>query len=37
VEMSVEELKAAVLRELEGRPRRPHYLPMLLSRRPAFR
>ena len=37
VEMSVEELKARVLKELEGRPRRPHYLPMLLSKRPVFR
>ena len=37
VSMTVEELKRTVLSELEGKPRRPHYLPMLLSKRPVFR
>jgi len=37
ISMSVEELKRTVLAELEGKPRRPHYLPMLLSKRPIFR
>ena len=37
VSMSVDELKRTVLAELEGKPRRPHYLPMLLSKRPIFR
>ncbi|RLI11126.1 hypothetical protein DRO33_04610, partial [Candidatus Bathyarchaeota archaeon] len=37
VSMTVEELRRTVLRELEGKPRRPHYLPMRLSMRPGFR
>ena len=37
VSMGVEELKKEVLKELEGKPRRPHYLPMMLSKRPSFR
>ena len=37
VGMTVEELKKTVLAELEGKPRRPHYLPMRLSMRPVFR
>jgi len=37
VKMTVDELKRTVLEELEGKPKRPHYLPMLLSKRPAFR
>jgi len=37
VSMTVGELKKTVLAELEGKPRRPHYLPMRLSMRPSFR
>ena len=37
VSMTVEELKRTVLRELEGKPRRPSYLPVRLSMRPSFR
>ncbi|OYT51189.1 threonine--tRNA ligase [Candidatus Bathyarchaeota archaeon ex4484_135] len=35
--MTIDELRQAVLKELEGKPRRPHYLPIRLSMRPAFR